>query len=598
MEQKKRSPQKRSVLQWLRSLRLSHKIMASMGLLIFCSNLLIMLLVSRAATSSLIQKNYEQLQGQLTIALSTVTNSIDDVAELMVSITTTSDLANYVAEGSAGQAYSLETVNGTNEALRLLKRASNMVDYVAVIRMDSEEFLYVGTELKSDSLYQSLLDNYRERKMLFHSGISQNLLFDAFDVPELNLFCPIYAKYDLSGAEPEAVLVVGLNTESMMDYLSAGDEQLSVRILNGEGQVLVSNDLTEIGTVAECFADYQGSSGQLSRGDDLIAYQQLSDANNVVWVADGAISKTVLFSSMYRTERIICVVILLCTAMAIAAGIWLCRWFYGPIGALVQAMTRVSDGDLDTQMPLYEGQDLRQVSEIFNSMTISLKKLIASVQRREQENTEIRLNALQSQIKPHFLYNTLECIHWQALLEGAPESSKMVMALSRYYRLCLSKGADVVPLSQEIEHTMSYVTIQNMRFDNILTVEDQIPPELLDLPIPKITLQPLVENAIYHGIKPVENRKGRVILSGQTTEDGVLLTVADDGIGMTQAAMDHLNETIDVLCNDGSYGIKNVHQRLEIRYGKGYGLHYSGNVYGGVTVTIRIPGKPVPTKEE
>lgn len=593
MEQKKRS-----FVQWLRSLRLSHKIMASMGLLIFCSNLLILLLVSRAATSSLIQKHYEQLQEQLTIALSTVTNSIDDVAELMVGLTTTSDLSNYVAAEPAHQGNPLEVVNGTNEAIRLLKRASTMVDYVALIRMDSSDFLYVGTEIKTATLYQSLLDNYNTAQRLFSSGIRGNLLFDSFDVPELNLFCPVYPKYTVSKIEPVAVLVVGLNTESMMDYLSAGDEQLSIRILSSQGQVLVSNDLTEIGTVAECFADYQGSSGQLSRGDDLIAYQQMYDANNVVWIADGSISKTVLFSDMHRTERIISVVILLCTALAIAAGIWLCRWFYGPIGALVQAMTRVSDGDLDAQMPLYEGQDLRQVSEIFNSMTISLKKLIASVQRREQENTEIRLNALQSQIKPHFLYNTLECIHWQALLEGAPESSEMVMALSKYYRLCLSKGADVVPLSQELEHTKSYVTIQNMRFDNILTVEYRIPEALLELPIPKITLQPLVENAIYHGIKPVENRKGHVILSGSATEDAVVLTVADDGIGMSQEAMDHLNETMDVLCNDGSYGVKNVHQRLKIRYGKGYGLHYSSNEHGGVTVTIRIPGKNLPTKEE
>lgn len=598
MEQKKRSPQRRNVLQWLRSLRLSHKIMASMGLLIFCSNLLIMLLVSRAATSSLIEKNYEQLQGQLTIALSTVTNSIDDVAELMVSITTTSDLTNYVASGSTGQANDLEVINGTNEALRLLKRASTMVDYVALLRMDSNEFLYVGTEIKNAGLRQELLENYESAEGLFASGISGNLLFDCFEVPELNLFCPVYPQYSISQREADAVLVVGISSARVMNYLSAGDEQMNVRILNHEGQVLASNDWDEIGTVAEYFPDYQGSSGQLSHGDELIAYQRLSDTNNVVWLADGSISKTVLFSDMHRTEQVISVVILLGTALAIGVGIWLCRWFYGPIGDLVQAMARVSEGDLDTQMQPCEGQDLRQVSETFNSMTVSIRQLIASVQRREQENTEIRLNALQSQIKPHFLYNTLECIHWQALLEGAPEAAKMVIALSKYYRLCLSKGADVVSLSQELEHTKSYVTIQNMRFDNIVTLECQIPQELMHMPIPKITLQPLVENAIYHGIKAEEHRKGHVIISGKIQENGVVLVVEDDGIGMTEEAIDHLNQTIDVLCNDGSYGVKNVHQRLEIRYGKGYGLHYSSNQKGGITVTIQLPPFTRPEKEE
>lgn len=594
MEQKRRNPIKR-----LKSLRISHKIMASMGLLIFCSNLLILLLVSRAATSSLTQKNYEQLQEQLTIALSTVTNSIDDVAKLMVSLTTTSDLSDYVEMSDAYQTDYLKVVNGTNETMRLLKRASTMVDYVALIRMDSTDYLYVGTEIQDINLRQKLLDNYGSSEKLFDSGISGNLLFDCFSVPEMNLFCPVYEKYSIWGAEPVAVLVVGLNTESMMRYLSSDNEQMNIRILNSQGQVIVSDDLSEVGTIAEYFDDYEGSRGELSSGDELIAYQRLADAENVVWIADGSISKTVLFSGMYQTERMIAVVILLCTVLAIGLGVWLCNWFYGPIGALVKAMARVSAGDLDAQMPAYEGEDLRQVSEGFNSMTASLKGLIASVQRREQENMAIRLNALQSQIKPHFLYNTLECIHWQALLEGAPESSKMVMALSKYYRLCLSKGADIVPLSQELEHTKSYVTIQNMRFDDILTVEYDIPDELLEMTIPKITLQPLVENAIYHGIKPVANRKGHVVISGRMGEEVVVLTVADDGIGMRQEEIDRLNETIDVLVNDGSYGVKNVHQRLEIRYGKGYGLHYSRNESGGVTVSIRLPAcQEEPEKEE
>lgn len=165
----------------------------------------------------------------------------------------------------------------------------------------------------------------------------------------------------------------------------------------------------------------------------------------------------------------------------------------------------------------------------------------------------------------------------------------MVLALSRYYRLCLSKGQDIVPLSQELEHTQSYVKIQNMRFDNILEVEYRIPEELMDMPLPKITLQPLVENAIYHGIKPVDDRKGHVVISGTRLADQVLLVVEDDGIGMTPEELDHLNTTIGILVNDGSYGVKNVHQRLSVRYGAGYGLHYASNDAGGVTVTVRLP---------
>jgi two-component system sensor histidine kinase YesM len=231
-------------------------------------------------------------------------------------------------------------------------------------------------------------------------------------------------------------------------------------------------------------------------------------------------------------------------------------------------------------MKLYNEQDFNFLSEGFNEMTSSIKSFIDVIHRQEQENIEIHLKALQSLIKPHFLYNALECIHWQALMEGAPEASKMIIALSRYYRLCLSNGEDVVSLTQELENTESYVVIQNMRFDNIVSVEWNIPEELRCLEIPKITLQPLVENAIYHGIKPVDDRKGHILISAQRGNGTLIITVKDDGIGMSQESVERLNSTIGQFINDGSYGVKNVHKRLELRYGTGYGLYYEKNEMG------------------
>jgi two-component system sensor histidine kinase YesM len=585
MEQKKKG-----LWQWFNSLRLSHKIMAAVGLLIFCSNLTILLLVSQEAYTSLRQKSCEQLQGQLTIALSTVSSSIEDIEELMVNLTTTSDIKEYVNQKYSDTGNHLELINNANESMRFLKRANNMIDYVALLRMDNSQMLYTGTIIPQYDIQNLFIENYQQSTYVVNDRVTANLLTGCYSDAELNLFCPIYESYTLKADSPNAVLVVGINTKKIIEYVAADQDSLNLRILTSEGIIVASEQANEIGEEAAWFSSYTDTKGELSAEEEqLIAYQRSEDG---LWMADGVISQRVLFASIHRTTAFIAVVILLCTLFAILLSAGMCNLFYRPMQNILYNMHLVSEGNLDTTIELYPDQDFRQLSQGFNEMTTALRGLIASIQRREQENTEIRLNALQSQIKPHFLYNTLECIHWQALMEGAPEASKMVIELSRYYRLCLSKGADIVPLEQEIEHTRSYISIQNMRFDGIFHVTWDIPEELNQLEIPKITLQPLVENAIYHGIKPLD-REGNIHVSARRDGEWLTLTVADDGCGMTELELKSLNQTIDQLINDGSYGVKNVHKRLSIRYGEGSGLFYQKNESGGITVTVHLPAKPI-----
>lgn len=588
MEQKRRNP-----VQWFQSLYLSHKTMISVGLLIFCSNLLILILVSRAATGSLRQKTIQQLQSQLTVSLSTVSSTMDDLTELMLYLTKTSDVVDFTTRGPDYEENYLEIVNNTNEVMRFVKQASNIVDYVGLLRMDSDEFLYIGEIIPEYNIKEIFLDNFSDAQPFSDQGIRRNFLINCYSVTEMNLYCPIYEKYTISAEQPEAVLVVGINTEKLLQYVSVDESSLKIRMLTADGVVTASEENSEVGTQAAWAAQYGASNGELSINGELVVFQR---SENGLWLADGAVAQSVLFSGIRQIAAVMSVVIFAFTALSIVFSTWLCKRFYEPMNEVLHAMERVQNGNLEVQMKPYLEKDFSQLSTGFNEMTSAIKSFISAIQHQEQENTEIRLNALQSQIKPHFLYNTLECIHWQALMEGASGASKMVMALSRYYRLCLSKGADIVPLSQELEHTESYITIQNMRFDDILSVTWDIPAELHYLEIPKITLQPLVENAIYHGIKPVENRKGHVDISGRQEEDCLILVVADDGIGMPQEEINRLNHTIDQLINDGSYGVKNVHKRLEIRYGKGYGLHYAKNEAGGITVTIRLPARKLVRK--
>lgn len=200
--------------------------------------------------------------------------------------------------------------------------------------------------------------------------------------------------------------------------------------------------------------------------------------------------------------------------------------------------------------------------------------------------------ALQSQINPHFLNNTLETINWTAieLLGGKNEISRMAGALSRMLRMTLENSDTVVPVSTEIQHCMYYLEIQKTRYEDKFEVSWQIPKEVERCRIIRIVLQPLVENAIYHGIKPMTN-KGQITISGQIEDDLLLLVVSDNGLGMTDQELESLQRNMqsDRIKESLHIGMANVDQRLKLYYGKEYGLAIRSKEGVGTSVTVRIP---------
>ena len=370
MEQKKRS-----LLQRFQAMRWSHKTILVLGLLIFCSNLFVLLLVCQAATSSLREEAYEHLQEQLTVALSTVENATGDITDLMITLST-ADLAEY-AWADKDERDDLQTLNRTNAALRLLVRANSMVDYAALIRPDSPIYLYSGTLIPDNAIRQIFLDSYADAAMLSRSSVSSGLLLDCYPDPELNFYCPIYGQFPNTADEPCALLVVGLNTRRMHDAIAAKGE-LNLRILSADGIVLASGDRAEVGTAAERFADYRNG-GQMTLGDSLLACRWAEPGD---WIADGAVSQRVLFANVRRTALLISGVVILFTLLAIIMSAAFCNWFYAPISEIVAAMERVKDGHMDTRMRSYREEDFQQLSEGLNSMLQAIEQSIDAIQRQ------------------------------------------------------------------------------------------------------------------------------------------------------------------------------------------------------------------------
>jgi two-component system sensor histidine kinase YesM len=339
-----------------------------------------------------------------------------------------------------------------------------------------------------------------------------------------------------------------------------------------------------------------GDSGSFRMNTDLYIYQKIGNWNYYL------ISKISLMN-MYKNNIIVIIILSVITVAITYFGLIITRRMvkknYQPLDNLIKKMNYVAEGKLDVRINIENvGNDYKKLSNGFNYMMEEINTLIIQVKQEQQQMNQLRFNALQSQIQPHFLYNTLDCIHWQAKAEGNEEISVLVKALAQYYRLCLSKGKDVIRIEQEMEHVKNYLIIQNIRYDNIIECEINIDDNCRASLIPKITLQPLVENSIYHGIKVKEGKKGVIKITCQKKGDEVIITVEDNGTGMTEEQINEMNQSISQYDKDFGYGIQNVNKRIEILFGREYGLHYEKNNLGGVTVVIHLPNHGIPEYEE
>ena len=205
---------------------------------------------------------------------------------------------------------------------------------------------------------------------------------------------------------------------------------------------------------------------------------------------------------------------------------------------------------------------------------------------------ELELKSLQAQINPHFLYNTLDLIKWRANEYNDTETEELVAALSNYYKRSLGRGRDMVPLKDEIDHIESYVYIQNMRFDNCVKLTVEIPDSLKNCLLPRITLQPIVENAIIHGILEKNDESGTINIRAEGRNNELYIYITDDGVGMEQEKADILLSENDTMNITGSgYGLKNIDERIKLSFGEAYGISFSSHPGKGTTVIVRIPIK-------
>jgi two-component system, sensor histidine kinase YesM len=286
------------------------------------------------------------------------------------------------------------------------------------------------------------------------------------------------------------------------------------------------------------------------------------------------------------------VIMLLICGIAYFVAFYLSKLSTKRIHSLTQSIRKVQKGEFDTVITSDINDEIGELENNYNFMIRRIVELIDEQYFSGQQVKQAELKALQAQINPHFLYNTLDLIKWKALEHDVPDIESIVISLAKFYKLSLNKGKEIVSLEDEIMHVSVYVEIQNQRFENQIKLILDIDDSLYNYSILKIILQPIVENSILHGILEKANNSGTIKITGTIESEIITLVVEDDGIGMSEEKLENL--FIDESSSQSNgYGVKNINNRIKLNYGNQFGLSYSSSEGQGTRVKITIPAVPI-----
>lgn len=302
-------------------------------------------------------------------------------------------------------------------------------------------------------------------------------------------------------------------------------------------------------------------------------------------------------NSQIQKFIVLWVVLLICIGVCILlVATIISNGITGPIRRLCGVTKQISEGDFSVRAEVKTRDEVAQLSDSINEMSQHLEVMVSQIKEDERKMRYAELRLLQEQINPHFLYNTLDTIIW--LIEGnlTEQAVDMVVSLSDFFRLVLSHGQEFITIKDEELHIHSYLEIQQVRYHDILDYEIHIDSELYPYKILKLTLQPLVENALYHGIK-YKRAKGKITIAGSMIDDGngkkICLSVMDNGVGMAKEDVERLQKEITRPCKEteSGFGLANVNERIRMNFGMEYGMTITSKKDEGTTVTLIIPAE-------
>ena len=381
--------------------------------------------------------------------------------------------------------------------------------------------------------------------------------------------------------------------QDIIDKINPLDDVFSF-VINSDNKIIASSrdlkDLYDNSSIdLELIKSAAQFSNQLTTFDDGKFYLQSAAIDKTDWYMVNVLPKSSILSTIKTQRNYLFIIVILNIIMAIILAAYLVKVINKRLFQVIDGMRQVPNGHLNNYIENDSSDEVGELIDNYNYMISKMSVLIDEQYKLGKEVKNAELKALQSQINPHFLYNTLDMINWMAHKNMNKEISIAVKNLAKFYKLSLNKGKDIVTIKDEVEHSKLYVNLQNMRYDNRITLITKLDESLMNCSIPKITFQPIIENSINHGILGRGMENGSILISGYISQGNLIIQISDDGIGIEKEVLPLILKDNNLQTKGSGYGLKNINQRIKLLYGESYGLSFTSNYGFGTTVEITLP---------
>ena len=493
-----------------------------------------------------------------------------------------------------------------NRALDMIEISNSIYRFSIYIPDDilysnNEYYFLKESELNQRVDYDEIIDSMEKGFDYISVGSCKVNPNDEKKTDMITLFHPIRDEYRVS----RGYWICTINVEAsrfrqVVDQADLSEAGLTC-IMDGRGRNMVSSNdqLYSLIQKEEFFQNEKNVSWQrvkLADRDYYTIRQRLAD-NGLRLFSMIPVKE---YESQYRILLLLIVLLVLVLVVVIVISSYLLAGYYvNRLRILGMEMQNLQAGNLNAQLPDTREQDeIEEVYHHFNFMVEEVQRLMQEQYKLGKNVQAAEIRALQAQINPHFLYNTLDLVNWIAMDYGAEEIEKIAWNLARFYRLSLNHGKSLISIQEEVEHTQVYVNLQNYHYDDAITMTTEVDEDLKDLACLNIILQPFVENSIVHGI--AENpgiTECNIHVGIHRQGDDILIRVDDDGPGMTDQQMEDA-VSMDSRKLEKGYGIKNINFRIKLCFGEQYGVCYESRLGEGTTAFIRIPAMTVEAAEK
>lgn len=530
-----------------------------------------------------------------------IDNHIKSVENILMYISSSEDIISFLQQSkddNSKEIYDLEARIRRN--LKVYTDVNSEIFGLLVVNNNDK---YISNELEKktrDSLMKEIwytgAINESEKSYFFSNPIGRNLKpyksYSAEDIISISK-----AVIDKNTNETIGVVMADINLKKFDDIISDNNigEKGFFYLLDNNNNIVYSPVNPTI---------YRINSNKFNNKKDSFIYSINNETFKIMyttssvtgWKTIGVFSFKDITKDITGMERFTLIIAIITSLLAVFFSLLFTNSIVTPIRELRTLMKGVESGDLDLKFEEHKySNEFGELGHSFNHMVSEIKQLINMVYEEQRSKRKAEIETLQAQIKPHFLYNTLDTIAWMAEDYNAKDIVKLVSALTKVFRIGLNKGKEVIKLRDEIEHINSYLIIQKYRYEDKLSYEINFHKDILDILILKLITQPIVENAIYHGIKE-KRGKGEIRINFTKVVDEIIITVEDNGAGISEEKLQNINSMLETsnsfYIDSGSgsgYGISNVNTRIKLSYGQNYGLRYYSKLGVGTKVEIRLP---------